>query len=78
MASTRRSPVKSFPECRIDLPSNDVIESIDFERFFLLNLSFGDVKGPATLPMGSHETKLYNVVPFSADKEDWDLLKARV
>jgi hypothetical protein len=65
-------------ECRIDLPRNDVVESIDFERFFLLNLSFGDVRGPATLPMGSHETRLYNVVPFSADKEDWDELKARV
>ena len=56
--------------CRIDLPPNDVVESIDFERFFFLNLSFGDLKGPATLPYGTHENRLYNVVPFSSDKKD--------
>lgn len=64
--------------CRIDLPKNDVIESIDFERFFLLNLSYGDVRGPATLPMGSHETRLYNLVPFSSDQEDWATVKTRM
>jgi hypothetical protein len=62
-------------DCRIDLPRNDVVESIDFERFFLLNLSFGDVRGPATLPIGSHESRLYKVVPFSAEQKDWALLK---
>lgn len=41
--------------CRIDLPSNDVVESIDFERFFFLNLSFGDLNGPAILRYGNHE-----------------------
>lgn len=35
-------------DCRIDLPSNDVVEFIDFERFFYLNLSFGDLNGPET------------------------------
>jgi hypothetical protein len=64
--------------CRIDLPRNDVIESIDFERFFYLNLSFGDVRGPATLPSSSHETRFYNTVPFSSDQEDWAALKSRM
>ena len=63
--------------CHIDLPQNDVIESIDFERFFFLNLSFGDVGGPATLPMGTHANRLYNTVPFSGDQEDWTELKSR-
>ena len=61
--------------CHIDLPQNDVVESIDFERFFFLNLSFGDVGGPATLPMGTHVNRLYNTVPFSGDQEDWTELK---
>jgi hypothetical protein len=64
--------------CQIDLPRNDVVESIDFERFFFLNLSYGDVGGPATLPLGSHENRVYNLVPFSANKKDWAALTLRV
>jgi hypothetical protein len=64
--------------CGIDLPKNDVIESIDFERFFLLNLSYGDLRGPATLPYGRLESHAYNAVPFSADSEDWGALRSRV
>jgi len=63
--------------CRIDLPKNDVIETVDFERFFLLNLSYGDLRGPATLPIGRSDTQLYNTVPLSADADDWAALKAR-
>jgi radical SAM protein with 4Fe4S-binding SPASM domain len=29
--------------CRIDLPPNDVVEEIEFERFFRLNLTFGSL-----------------------------------
>jgi hypothetical protein len=35
--------------CRVDLPANDVVESIEFERFFRINLKFGDLQGLATL-----------------------------
>lgn len=65
-------------ECRIDLPSNDVIESIDFERFFFLNLSFEDLAGPATLPLDLGANHIYNLMPFSADRRDWDKLKTRI
>ena len=63
--------------CHIDLPKNDVVESIDFERFFVLNLSYGDLRGPATLPFGRVENQLFNAVPFSADPEDWAEFKVR-
>ena len=63
--------------CRIDLPKNDVIESIDYERFFALNLSYGDLRGPATLPFGLADNKYFAAVPFSADPEDWAAFRAR-
>ncbi len=63
--------------CSIDLPRNDVIEAIDFERFFLLNLGYGDLRGPAMLPFGREENQLFNAVPFSADREDWAAFEAR-
>ena len=34
--------------CRLDLPKNDVVESIDFERFFRLDLRFGDLQDVTT------------------------------
>ena len=40
-------------ECRIDLPKNDVIEAIEFERFFRLNLRFGDLLDANTVPPGT-------------------------
>ncbi len=63
--------------CRIDLPKNDVVESIDYERFFVLNLSYGDLRGPATLPFGRIENQFFNAVPLSADPEDWASFRAR-
>src|SRR5258708_37795853 len=33
--------------CRIDLPPDDVVEEIEFERFFRLNLTFADLHGSA-------------------------------
>jgi hypothetical protein len=63
--------------CRIDLPKNDVVESIDFERFFVLNLSYGDLRGPATLPFGRVENHAFNPLPFSSDPEDWASFRAR-
>lgn len=35
-------------DCRLDLPKNDVIEAIEFERFFRLNLKFGDLQDSTT------------------------------
>ena len=35
--------------CTIDLPENDVIEAIEFERFFMLNLRLDEFERPATL-----------------------------
>lgn len=78
MAEDPKVTGRVITSCSIDLPQNDVIESIDFERFFFLNLSFGDMGGPATLPMGTHLNRLYNTVPFSGEKDDWTELKARV
>lgn len=39
--------------CSIDLPMNDVIEAIEFERFFLLNLQYGRLQSP---PAGDDST----------------------
>jgi hypothetical protein len=35
--------------CAIDLPLNDVVEAIEFERFFIVNASLGDLRRPVTL-----------------------------
>src|SRR5882672_9224136 len=35
--------------CAIDLPPNDVIESIDFERFFVINARLSELQRPLTL-----------------------------
>ena len=63
--------------CSIDLPKNDVVESIDYERFFVLNLSYGDLRGPATLSFGRADNQFFNAVPLSADPEDWAAFRAR-
>lgn len=71
--------------CGIDLPKNDVIESIDFERFFRLNLQFHDLQGPAALPLHAMAAKRapsnehasapqFASVPFSTDKTAWKAL----
>src|SRR5437667_12721460 len=63
--------------CSIDLPRNDVLEGIDFERFFLLNLGYGDLRGPAMLAFGRREDQLLHPVPLSADRDDLAWLGAR-
>ena len=35
--------------CEIDLPPNDVVEAIEFERFFIVNASLGEFRRPVTL-----------------------------
>ena len=35
--------------CAIDLPPGDVVEAVEFERFFRLNLTYGDLQGPVLL-----------------------------
>lgn len=35
--------------CAIDLPPNDVVEAIEFERFFIINASLGELRRPVTL-----------------------------
>lgn len=35
--------------CAIDLPPNDVVEAIEFERFFIVNASLGELRRPLTL-----------------------------
>lgn len=54
IAAARRpegeGPGRVIDGCRIDLPADDVVEQIDFERFYRLNLSYGDLmpKPPTT------------------------------
>lgn len=42
-------PGRFLDECQIDLPPDDVIEEIEFERFFRLNVRFGDLQGPVVI-----------------------------
>jgi hypothetical protein len=68
-------------DCRLDLPKNDVVESIDFERFFRLDLRFGDLQDattPAPTPADEGAPGLANIgalslalfLPF---RQDWKL-----
>lgn len=72
--------------CSIDLPPGDVVESVEFERFFRLNLVYGDVQGPMVLnfesaveddrgPDGSPEGPELRAVPLSQDATSWARLR---
>ncbi|MFL6303746.1 MAG: hypothetical protein ACJ72H_09400 [Candidatus Sulfotelmatobacter sp.] len=63
--------------CRLDLPKNDVVEFIEFERFFRLNLVYNDLSGPATLPVEGINKRLLETVPFSAAAGVWAAFKGR-
>lgn len=77
--------------CAIDLPRDDVVEAIEFERFFVLNLRFQEFQRPATLmsmwvSMGSgisdaEEPTLAPVfdrgAPFSSNRATWESASRR-
>ena len=46
---TRPRPGALLRACAIDLPPDDVVEAVEFERFFRLNLTYGDLQGPVVL-----------------------------
>ena len=53
-ADEARTPEQSRPgalanACTIDLPPGDVIEAVEFERFFRLNLVYRDMVGPIVI-----------------------------
>ncbi|WP_405724444.1 hypothetical protein OG885_00800 [Streptomyces sp. NBC_00028] len=63
--------------CRIDLPPDDVIEEIEYERFFRLNLIYGDLQGPIVINLvgpdeAAAEAPHIGHVPLSDDPADWD------
>ena len=77
--------------CAIDLPPNDVVESIEFERFFVLNARLADSQRPVTMvsawasmrseELSSDEVKelgpdLLIGAPLSNKRRDWDDLAA--
>lgn len=71
--------------CAIDLPKNDVVEAIEFERFFVLNVRYQDLQRPATLmtalladSTGISEDEISATAPmfaagapFSRDERAW-------
>ncbi|MCM3872024.1 MAG: PKD domain-containing protein [Pyrinomonadaceae bacterium] len=59
-------------ECRIDLPKNDVIEAIEFERFFRLNLLFGHLQDANTTP-GLIDINSLPVAIYLPFRQEWRL-----
>ncbi len=58
--------------CKIDLPLDDVVEEIEFERFFRLNLSFGVLHGEATTDPPSVGPELHAGADAHATSGDFD------
>lgn len=67
--------------CSIDLPNNDIVEAIEFERFFMLTLRFQEFQRPATMlsSFGSQAigtTDLASLfgggAPLSSRRADWE------
>jgi hypothetical protein len=72
--------------CHIDLPPDDVVEEIEFERFFLLNHSFGEIQdldsgkaeptpaNGANVPAGPlEELRSYDVALYFPYTQQWKL-----
>lgn len=78
--------------CRIDLPKNDVVEAIEFERFFQLNLRYQEFQRPATMlsawvsesnglsdeDLAPLAASLNRSAPLSALRRDWEIHGAEV
>src|SRR5262249_39120082 len=77
--------------CAIDLPPNDVVESIEFERFFILKATLADAQGPLTMMSAWASMKEEDLsreeinelglesafrAPLSNKRSDWNHLKA--
>lgn len=72
-----RGPGSLISACAIDLPADDVVEAIDFERFFRLNITYGDLEGPLILDIGRPENALFPALPLSDDREQWSRMSRR-
>jgi hypothetical protein len=70
--------------CKIDLPPGDVVESIEFERFFRLNARIEDLQRPLTImsawismstlsnqELAAIAPQLLTGAPLSGKREDW-------
>ncbi|QIM19946.1 hypothetical protein G7075_00380 [Phycicoccus sp. HDW14] len=53
--------------CRISLPPNDVVESIEFDKFFVVNAQLGDLSRPVTL---SSSMQAMRKTGFTAEEMD--------
>lgn len=85
VASSRAGDV--IDACNIDLPKNDVVEAIEFERFFQLNLRYQEFQRPATMlsawvsqsdglsdeDLAPLATALNRSAPLSALRRDWEI-----
>lgn len=61
------TPGSFIDECAISLPPNDVVESIEFDKFFIVNAQLNDLQRPVTL---SSSMQAMRSTGFTADEVD--------
>ncbi|RYC14863.1 hypothetical protein [Nocardioides zhouii] len=59
------TPGSFIDECAISLPPNDVVESIEFDKFFIVNAQLNDLQRPVTL---SSSMQAMRSTGFTADE----------
>lgn len=61
------APGSFIDQCAISLPPNDVVESIEFDKFFIVNAQLNDMQRPVTL---SSAMQAMRGTGFTADEVD--------